>query len=64
LESTIEGRESVPRTSGHGVVDALFSQWLRRVSHVARLAFGLTVIRLGRVEGGQQLLNPRPLRVQ
>jgi hypothetical protein len=64
LESTIEGRESVPQTSGHGVVDALFSQWLRRISHVARLAVGLTVVRLGRVEVGQQLLHPRPLRVQ
>jgi hypothetical protein len=64
LEGTIEGRESVPQTSGHGVVDALFSQWLRRITHIARLAFGLTVIRLSRVEVGQQLLHPRPLRVQ
>src|SRR4029453_1349047 len=64
LESTIEGRESVPQTSGHGVVDALFSPWLRRISHIARLAFGLTVVRLGRVEVGQQLLHPLPLRVQ
>jgi hypothetical protein len=64
LESTIERSESVPQPSGHGVVDALLSQWLRRIGQIARLAFGPTVILLSRVDVGQQLLHPRPLRVE
>jgi hypothetical protein len=60
LESPIERGESVPQAGGHGVVDALLCQWLRRIS---RIAFSLMVICPGLAEIGQQLLHLRALRV-
>jgi hypothetical protein len=61
LESPIERREAVPQASGHGVVDSLLCQWLRRIR---RIAFGLMVICPGPAEIGQQLLHLGTLRVQ
>jgi hypothetical protein len=61
LESPIERREPVPQAGGHGVVDALFCQWLRRIR---RIAFGHMVICPGRAEIGQQPLHLRTLRLQ
>jgi hypothetical protein len=61
LESPIERREPVPQAGGHGVVDALFSQWLRRIR---RIAFGHMVSCPRRAEIGQQPLHLRTLRLQ
>ena len=60
LQSPVERRESVPQAGGHGVVDTLLCQWLRRIS---RIAFGLMVICPGLAEIGQQLLHLHTLRV-
>jgi hypothetical protein len=61
LESPSERREPPPQTGGNSVVDALLRQRLRRIR---RIAFGLMIIRTGRSEIGQQLLNLRTFRVQ
>lgn len=61
LQSPVERRESVPQAGGHGVVDALLCQWLRRIG---RIALGVMVICPSRAEIAQQLLHLRTFRVQ
>jgi hypothetical protein len=60
LASAIERRESVPQASGHGIVDPLLRQWMRRIR---RIALGLMIICPVHAEIGEQLRHPRTLRV-